>query len=354
EPSPHIDWTSGAVRLLTEPVTWAEDGRLRRAAVSSFGVSGTNAHTIIEQAPALPEPAQEAPAPAADPLPVAWTLSARDTTALREQAERLLRHLLGLGEVSPVDVAHSLATSRAVLEHRAAVVGTELPDLVAGVTALAAAEPAAQLVEGVGGREAATAFLFSGQGSQRLGMGRELYAAHPEFASAFDAVCTALDPHLERPLKDVVFGQDAELLERTEYTQPALFAVEVALFRLLESWGVRPDYLAGHSVGEYAVAHAAGVLTLPDAARLVALRGRLMQALPAGGVMVAVQASETEAGELLAGLEDRAGVAAVNGPHSVVVSGAADAVATVVDRLRAQGRRTKGLAVSHAFHSPLM
>ncbi|MEU8438253.1 type I polyketide synthase [Streptomyces sp. NPDC029216] len=357
EPSPHVDWTSGAVRLLTEPVTWTEDGRLRRAAVSSFGVSGTNAHTIIEEAPAVPVPAED-PAgpqiPAADPLPVAWTLSGRDTTALREQAERLLRHVLGLGEVSPVDVAHSLAASRAVLEHRAAVVGTELPELVAGVTALAAAEPAAQLVEGVGGREAATAFLFSGQGSQHLGMGRELYAAQPVFTAAFDAACAALDPHLERPLRDVVFGQDPGLLERTEYTQPALFAVEVALFRLLEAWGVRPDFLAGHSVGEYAVAHAAGVLSLQDAAKLVALRGRLMQTLPSGGVMVAVQASEAEVRELLAGLEDRAGVGAVNGPDSVVVSGAADTVSAVVDRLSAEGRKTKALAVSHAFHSPLM
>ncbi|MFD8142257.1 type I polyketide synthase [Streptomyces sp. NPDC059708] len=356
EPSPHIDWTSGAVRLLTEPVEWTGDGRLRRAAVSSFGVSGTNAHTIIEQAPPAPD-APEEPAAAdtpAGPLPVAWTLSGRDTTALREQAERLLRHVLGLGEVSPVDVAHSLAVSRATLEHRATVVGTELPELLDGVTALAAAGTAPQLVEGVSGRESATAFLFSGQGSQRLGMGRELYEARPVFAEAFDAVCAAVDPHLERPLKDVVFGQDQELLERTEYTQPALFAVEVALFRLLESWGVRPDLLAGHSVGEYAVAHAAGVLTLPDAARLVALRGRLMQALPAGGAMVAVEASEAQARELLAGLEDRAGVAAVNGPASVVVSGAADAVAAVADRLSAQGRKTKALAVSHAFHSPLM
>ncbi|MFH7598221.1 SDR family NAD(P)-dependent oxidoreductase [Streptomyces racemochromogenes] len=353
EPSPHVDWTSGTVRLLTEPVTWTQDGRLRRAAVSSFGVSGTNAHTIIEEAPALPEP-DAAPVPAAGPPPVAWTLSGRDTTALREQAERLLRHVLGLGEVSPVDVAHSLASSRAVLEHRAAVVGTELPELVAGVAALAAAEPAANVVEGVRGRETSTAFLFSGQGSQRLGMGRELDAAEPAFAEAFDAACAALDPHLERPLKEVVFGTDPDLLERTEYTQPALFAVEVALFRLLESWGVHPDRLAGHSVGEYAAAHAAGVLSLQDAAKLVALRGRLMQRLPAGGVMVAVEASEAEVRERLAGLEEQAGVAAVNGPRSVVVSGAADAVSSVVDRLAAEGRRTKALAVSHAFHSPLM
>ncbi|WP_452844468.1 type I polyketide synthase [Streptomyces lavendulae] len=359
EPSPHVDWSDGTVRLLTEPVAWGENGRLRRAAVSSFGVSGTNAHTIIEEAPPAPE-AEEPPSgqdrtdPLTGPAPVALTLSARNGAALREQAERLLTHVLGLGDVSPVDVAHSLATSRAALEHRAAVVGTDLPALVAGVRALAEGTAAAQVVEGTGGRDGDTAFLFSGQGSQRLGTGSELHSSFPVFADAFDAACSALDPHLERPLKGVVFGEDPGLLDRTAYAQPALFAVEVALFRLVESWGVRPDFLAGHSVGEFAAAHVAGVLSLDDAARLVAARGRLMQALPAGGVMVAVEASEEEVRDLLAGYEDRAGIAAVNGPSSVVVSGAGEAVAAVVDRLVADGRKTKALTVSHAFHSPLM
>ncbi|MEU2834955.1 type I polyketide synthase [Streptomyces lavendulae] len=359
EPSPHIDWSSGAVRLLTEPVAWTENGHLRRAAVSSFGVSGTNAHTIIEQAPPAPD-AGEDPAgqhrtdPAAGPLPVAWTLSGRNCAALREQAERLLAHVLGLGDVSALDVAHSLATSRAALEHRAAVVGTDLPELVAGVKAVAEGTSAAQVVEGDGGRDGGTAFLFSGQGSQRLGMGRELHASFPVFAEAFDAACSALDPHLGQPLKTVVFGDDPALLNQTAATQPALFAVEVALFRLVESWGVRPEFLAGHSIGEFAAAHVAGVFSLEDAARLVAARGRLMRALPEGGVMVAVQASEDEVRVLLAGHEDRAGIAAVNGPSAVVVSGAQDAVAAVVERLTADGRKTKALSVSHAFHSPLM
>ncbi|WP_455771734.1 SDR family NAD(P)-dependent oxidoreductase [Streptomyces lavendulae] len=359
EPSPHVDWSDGTVRLLTEPVAWGEDGRPRRAAVSSFGFSGTNAHVVLEQAPAVSRTAPAARTKPAPPFTAPWLLSAKSPEALREQARRLLEHAREHvpehdGDREAAEIAYSLATSRTAMEHRAAVVAPDTAGVLEGLAALAHGDPARSVVRAVAEPGRKRAFLFSGQGSQRLGMGRELHAAFPVFAEAFDEACAALDPHLEHPLRTVVFGDDAELLDRTDHAQPALFAVEVAAYRLVESWGVRPDLLAGHSVGEFAAAHVAGALSLEDAAALVAARGRLMQALPFGGVMAAVQASEEEVRELLAGHPEQADVAAVNGPSSMVVSGTRDAVSAVVERLEAQGRKTKPLSVSHAFHSPLM
>ncbi|MFF4283666.1 beta-ketoacyl synthase N-terminal-like domain-containing protein, partial [Streptomyces kronopolitis] len=280
EPSSHVDWSAGDVRLLTEAVAWPEGERPRRAGVSAFGVSGTNAHVVIEQAPV--EESTGA-APVGDVGVVPWVVSARSREGLRAQAQRLLAHVEARPELGAPEVGFALATTRSAFEHRAVVLGTERTALVDGLRALATGGEAASVVSAVAAPEARLALLFTGQGAQRLGMGRELYDAFPVFADAFDAVCAHFDGELATPLRDVVFGDEAELLNRTGFTQPALFAIEVALFRLVESFGVRPDYLVGHSIGELVAAHVAGVLSLEDACRLVAARGRLMQALPAGG-----------------------------------------------------------------------
>ncbi|MFG3718343.1 type I polyketide synthase [Streptomyces massasporeus] len=341
EPSPFVEWDSGAVELLTEARDWpAREDAPRRAGVSSFGFGGTNAHVILEEAPAVP-PAETAGSRALPVLP--WLLSARTPQALAAQAERLHAFASAPGAPDPLDIAYSLATARADLPHRAAVVGTGPAELLDGLRHLTPVSPS-------GG---ALAVVFSGQGAQRAGMGRELYASFPVFAGVLDEVCGVLDPLLGGSLREVMFAvEGSSLLSRTGWTQPALFAFEVALFRLVESWGVRPGFVAGHSVGELVAAHVAGVMDLGEAARLVAARAGLMQALPSGGVMVAVEASE---GEVLAAIGERGdavGVAAVNGPSAVVISGADDAVEAVLAGL--PGRRTRRLEVSHAFHSPLM
>ncbi|MEW1614489.1 MULTISPECIES: SDR family NAD(P)-dependent oxidoreductase [unclassified Streptomyces] len=376
EPTPMADWESGAVELLTEPVAWPRTGRPRRAAVSSFGISGTNAHVVLEQAAEedAPVPAAgprgagrdasgtSAPAGAAQGAPAPWLLSAHDGAALREQAARILE-FAGNDVTDPADIGFSLAADRTALPHRAAVVAATRDELLAGLSALAGGREADAVVTGSAAHAGRTAFLFTGQGAQRAGMGRELYAAHPVFARALDEVCAALDAHLERPLLQVMFadedesadaGADVSPLHRTAYTQPALFAFEVALFRLAEHHGLTPDLLAGHSIGELAAAHCAGVLSLADAARLVATRGRLMESARTGGAMIALEAEESELTELMAKFDGRLSVAAVNGPASVVVSGDRDAAEAVAEHLRTRGRRTRRLQVSHAFHSPHM
>ncbi|WP_229070446.1 type I polyketide synthase [Actinoplanes sp. DH11] len=319
EPTPHVDWTAGAVELLTTAQPWPARERPRRAAVSSFGVSGTNAHVILEQPPA----GADEPAERRTPAVVPWVFSARSPEALHDLAARV-----AAVDGDPLDLAFSLATGRAMLPYRAVV--TDRAALTDGIADIVA--PGGKL-----------GFLLPGQGAQFEGMGSGLYAAYPAYADAYDAVCAELDRHLPRPMREIA-GAD---LDQTRYTQAALFAVEVATYRLLESWGVRPALLLGHSIGELAAAHLAGLWSLADAAHVVAARGALMQELPPGGAMVAIPASESEVAPLLT---DGVSIAAVNGPEAVVVSGDEDAVLALAGRFD----RAKRLPVSHAFHSARM
>ncbi|MFI9379844.1 SDR family NAD(P)-dependent oxidoreductase [Kutzneria sp. NPDC052558] len=337
--SSHVDWSSGAVELLTEARPWPETGRPRRAAVSSFGISGTNAHLVLEAVAETPDTVEATPS---EVLPL--VLSARSAAALKTQAQRLLDV-----DQSTVDVAWSLATTRAELEHRAVVWGRDaLRDLASGESP----GVAAGFRTGTAAGATSLVFLFPGQGSQAVGMGTRLRQAFPVFAEAFDDVCARLDEHLAAdPLAEVIAAGPADTLNQTRYAQTGLFAVGVALYRLLESWGVRPDYVMGHSIGELAAAHVAGVFSLDDACRLVAARARLMQALPTGGAMLAVAATEDEASVWLAGRE-KISLAAINAPGSVVLSGDRAALEDVENLLG--DRKRTWLRVSHAFHSPLM
>ncbi|MFJ9581344.1 type I polyketide synthase [Streptomyces sp. NPDC101191] len=353
-PSQQVDWTAGAVELLTEARAWpaADADRPRRAAVSSFGISGTNAHVILEQAPEqAPDPvgAPEVEGQSTGDTAVAFTLSARSPRALGEAAGRLASWWSAHTDVAATEVAAALVRRRASLDHRAVVVASSREEALTRLASYASEGTGAVTGRAATGR---TGWLFTGQGSQWLGMGRELYAVEPVFAAAFDEACEALDRHLERPIREVIWGGDASLVDATVFTQAGLFAVQAGLVGVLRHWGVVPDVLVGHSIGEISAAYAAGVFGLEDAARLVVARGSLMQALPEGGGMLALAASLERVGGLIAGLG--VDVAAVNGPAAVVVSGPVAELEKVAGAAEEAGVRATRLSVSHAFHSRLM
>lgn len=346
--SPHLPWDELPVRVVRGRVDWPTD-QPRIAGVSAFGFSGTNAHVIVEEPPAADEPV------AHEDRPVhVLAFSGHTEKTVGEVAARYVRHLQG-GEDAAVDVAHTSNAGRAHLSHRRAVVfrtGDELRERLAALASGAVAEGThSGVLEGTDRPQ--VVFLFTGQGAQHPGMGRALYESQPAFRRTLERAANILEGELERPLLDVLFAE-GDTLDQTAYTQPALFAFEYALAELWSSWGIRPAAVLGHSVGEYVAACLAGVFSFEDGLGLVAARGRLMQALPEGGVMLAVQTGEERAREVLAPFADRVSLAAVNAPTSLVVSGDGAAVAEIAARLEAEGVKTKPLAVSHAFHSPLM
>ncbi|WP_433662635.1 type I polyketide synthase [Nocardia sp. CA-128927] len=374
EPTSHVDWSSGGVGLLTESRSWPVTGHPRRAAVSSFGISGTNAHLILEQAPPVMDGSGIDDSDGDDrsdrgDVVVPWVVSGKSAEALQAQARRLSAHIDQHRGLRPADVGLSLVSTRSVFDHRAVILGRDRADFLRGLEAVAGGEPAPDVVEGVASREPGkVVFVFPGQGSQWVGMGRELLDSSPVFASEFDRVCSELDRWLSRDeswgagveysVRDVMFAQvgtpAAGLLDQTVFTQAGVFAVEVGLYRVLWSLGIVPDFLVGHSIGEIAAAYVADVVSLRDACVLLVARARLMQGLPAGGAMAALGVSAEQVLPLLAGYANLVGVAAVNTPGSVVISGDGDVVADIAAQVGGQGARTKVLTVSHAFHSPLM
>ncbi len=343
EPTREVDWSAGGVKVLTENRPWPENEWPRRAGVSSFGMSGTNAHVILEQAPA-PE-AVEAEPVSAQPTAVPFLLSARTPQALAGQARRL-RDWLADEDVALLDVAKSLALHRVTFEHRAAVVAGTKEDLLAQLDLLAGGGSGATAVVGTECR-GLTAVMFPGQGSQRTGMGAQLAAAFPAFDTAYSEVLGCLDPELPQ-----IIAEGGPTLDRPEYAHPALFAIEVALYRLVESWGLHPDHLLGQSCGDIAAAHVAGVLSLKDAATMVTARARLIQT-SAAGVMVSVSAGADVVEPVIAGIEG-VSLAGINSPSSVTLSGLEGPVEAAVARLSELGHASRTLRVGVAGHSVTM
>ncbi|MEU1883837.1 acyltransferase domain-containing protein, partial [Streptosporangium sp. NPDC020072] len=350
EPTPHVDWSLGTVRLLTEARSWPEGGRPRRAAVSSFGVSGTNAHVILEQPPLIEEeePVRE-PVQAALP----WVLSGHVPEGLRGQAVSLATFVEGRDELEPADVAYSLVTTRGPLAERAVVVGADRETLASGVRSLTGdgALPD-HVVRGAADVDGKVVFVFPGQGGQWQGMAAGLLETAPVFAERLTECAAALAEFTDWSLLDVVRGApDAPGLDRVDVVQPVLWAVMVSLAELWRSYGVRPDAVVGHSQGEIAAAVVAGGLSLRDAARVVALRSQAITALSGEGGMASVSLPAAEAEARLAAWGGRLSVGVVNGPSSVVVSGEVEPLVELLAQLDAEGVRNRRVPVDYASHS---
>ncbi|MBL8974644.1 MAG: type I polyketide synthase, partial [Myxococcales bacterium] len=346
--NPRVRIEGTALALATEATAWPRGSRPRIAGVSAFGMSGTNAHVILEEAPVgATGEASEAEGSGAELVVV----SGKTAAALAAVCGRLV-------EVAPegslAALARSLATTRSPLEHRATIVATSRGGLATALAGLARGETPPGTARGVVPRtRGGLAFLFTGQGAQAAGMGRGLHAAWPAFRAAFDECAGRFDEVLPRRLTEVMWGDEAGLIDRTEFTQPALFCLQVGLVGLWRSWGVEPGLVAGHSIGELAAAWAAGVFDLADAVRLVAARGRLMGALPTGGAMVMIAADEAAVRAAIAG-EAAVAIAAINGPTHAVIAGAEAPVLAIAAGFAGRGVKTRRLTVSHAFHSPLV
>jgi len=352
-PSPHIPWGQYPFRVPTELTPWPSGAKPRRAGVSSFGFSGTNAHVIVEEAP-REAPRVGAPAPGPQVVP----LSARSAEALRALTERVADHLETSADPL-AEIAHTAGAGRSHFGFRLAAVGSSGAEIAQSLRQSLAGNPPRSVVTGSKADRPRIAFLFTGQGSQYVGMGRALYRDQPVFRAALEACDQILRPRLGESLLDLLYGPEAdnERLQQTGFAQPAIFAIEYALSELWRSWGVTPDIVAGHSIGEFVAAHVAGVIGLEDALTLVAERGRLMQALPSGGAMASIAAPEAEVTAAVARVAARGvpvSVAAINTPDDIVIAGPADAVGELRRTFEAQGHRTQELRVSHAFHSPLM
>ena len=360
EPNPHINWDELPVSVPTQPTPWSVDSPKRIGGVSSFGFSGTNAHVVLEEAPLQESQAKDSDL---DERPChILTLSAKCEEALQELAQRYEEFIKNNSTAEIADVCFSANTGRSHFNHRLAIITSDQQELADKLAKIIAGEETNGVFSGTlssNSKSPLIAFLFTGQGSQYLNMGRQLYETQSVFRQTLDQCDRLLQPYLEKSLLEVIYPENTKelnnsVIDQTAYTQPALFAIEYALFELWQSWGIKPDVVIGHSVGEYVAATVAGVFSLEDGLKLIAHRGRLMQQLPGGGEMLAVMASESKVNQLIAPYTEKVAIAAINGPESVVISGEAAAIGKLRDSLESLDIKTKQLQVSHAFHSPLM